>query len=58
MQRIAEASGTFGTIRFELLNNGLDDTFGMGNMKGASEGHWNLITPSVLAAVQDPLLNP
>jgi hypothetical protein len=37
---------------------GLDDTFGMGNMKGASEGHWNLITPSVVAVVQDPILNP
>ena len=24
--------------------NGLGDTFGMGNMKGASEGNWILIT--------------
>ena len=29
--------------------NGLGDTFGMGNMKGASEGNWILITHCLVA---------
>ena len=37
---------------------GLDDTFGMGNMKGASEGNWIHIALLCDGAGRDPLLNP
>ena len=56
-QRIAEASGTFGTIRVQVVENwgemeetlGLGDMFGMGSMKGTSEGDWIHIILCVVA---------